>query len=83
MAIILKTETASDGVRYIKKFHLESDKAAVYFEASCLMSVRGIYPFAELYSKGNVLFLDTPSKEATERIGEALKKTIETTAILP
>jgi hypothetical protein len=80
---ILKIEPVTDGVRYIIKFYLESAKVAKYFEASCLMSVREISRLADLYTKGSVLYLDTPNDELTQNIGKRLKQTIETASVIP
>jgi hypothetical protein len=83
MAKILKIDPITDGVRYIIKFYLESEKVAKHFDASCLMSVREIYRPADLYVKENALYLDTPNKDMTDHIGTLLKNTIESTAIIP
>lgn len=82
MSKIIKIEPVSDGVRYIYRFHLESEKVAKYFEASCLMGVREHYPLADLYAKGNVLWLDSPDKKATESIAVLLKDAIESKNVI-
>lgn len=82
MANILKIKYETDTVRYIIKFYLESPKVAQYFEASCLLSVREIFRMADLYVRGNILYLDTPNENMTREIGIRLKNTIESTPVL-
>ena len=68
---------AQRGPRYIKKFSLETERHAQYCEAKFLMNVREILFSADLYHQGNVLYLDTPIKEATVKIGRFLRESIE------
>lgn len=82
MADILKIESETDTVRHIIKFYLTSPKAAQHFEASCLLSVREISLMADLYARGNILYLDTPNEDMTNYIGIRLKNTIESTPVL-
>lgn len=79
MAKILNitNEKNISGVRHIIKFQLENDKAAQYCEAAFLMPVREIYRMADLYVKGSILYLDTPDENATLKLGEMLKNSIE------
>ncbi len=76
MAKILRTEHVSDGIRYITQFYLENTKDAEYCKACYLMSVRMISYMADLYTKGNILCLDTPDKNLTNYIEPLLENGI-------
>lgn len=77
MAKILNMKSYNNGIRYIIEFELESPSIAKSFEASCLMAVREIHFFTDLYSKGSFLYLDSPNEEKVNEIGKRLKRTIE------
>ena len=64
------------GKRFLCNCLCNSEDDAKYIEASFLMSVREVFFFADLYTKGNVLILDTPDKESTVKLALMLNNAI-------
>lgn len=77
MSQIFRIESETRRARHIVKFYLENCDIAKYCEIIFLMVVRDIYRMADIYAKGNILYLDTPNEEATSVIARFLKKRIE------
>lgn len=74
---ILDIKDREDGPRFIKEFTLETADNAKECEIKFLIGVRKLYFAADLNAKNEVLCLNTPQKEATTKIGEMLRKAIE------
>ncbi|ENY99677.1 hypothetical protein HMPREF1092_02813 [Clostridium thermobutyricum] len=79
MAKILNIKKKQDMTkkRYIVEFELENRNIAEFFAASYLMSIRIESRLADLYSKKQYLYLDTPNKDITIKLAKLLKEEIE------
>lgn len=74
---INKIYTDLSGKRYLCDFHCDSIKKATYLVAGFLGPIRECYFLADLYAKGSTLILDTPNREATEKLAVLLNNSIK------
>lgn len=70
--MIIEKTTNFSGNRHIVEYHLKNAETASYLEAAYFTSVREINRFADLYSKGNILILDTSDEDLTNHINTFL-----------
>ncbi len=68
--------TDRNKVRFLCDYYCDSEQQAKSIVAQFLIPVRSYYPDAELYSKGNILILDTPNKEKTFELSKMINKSI-------
>lgn len=75
---VKKIYTNISGTRFLCDCFCASEKQAQYVAASFLMSVREYDFLANLYSKGNKVVIDTPSKDKTAELCLLLNNSIST-----